>query len=600
MTTADDLQPFSVWAPHAGAVTLMHRHAHTTTFREIPCRPGPREGWWTPEWQPDGNELDYGYRLDDDPELLPDPRSRFQPDGVHCPSRTVSLPAPEQWPDRNWRGRPWDGAPVYELHIGTFTPEGTLDSAIGRLDHVARLGAGFVEVMPVNAFNGEHNWGYDGVLWHAVQHSLGGPQAYRRFVAAAHERGLGVIQDVVFNHLGPSGNYLERFGPYLHQAAANTWGKSVNLDGPGSDEVRAYILDTLTMFARDYGVDGFRLDAVHAFVDSRAMHILEEMAAHAERLSTELGRPLTLIAESDRNDPATVTERDAGGMGLEAQWSDDFHHALHVALTGETSGYYADFEPFSALAKTLRGGFFHDGTYSSFRERHHGRPIPPERVRPSALVVSAQTHDQVGNRAAGDRLSQTLPPDRLAVAATLLLLSPYTPMLFMGEEFAAQTPFQFFTSHPEEWLAEAVAAGRREEFGRHGWDLDAVPDPQDPETFIRSKLRWEETAQGTGAALLRLHRHLAALRAERITGRELGFADIHVEHSEDERWLDLRLPGVRVITSLGPVGVTRPMASDERVLLDTAAYTHGPAAQIDRTAADAALRLPGWSAAVLG
>ena len=347
---------------------------------------------------------------------------------------------------------------IYELHIGTFTPEGTLDSAIERLDHLLDLGVDFVEVMPVNAFNGTHNWGYDGVGWFAVHEGYGGPDAYKRFVDACHAEGLGVVQDVVHNHLGPSGNYLPLFGPYLKDGR-NTWGDLVNLDGEGSAEVRRYILDNVRMWFEEFHVDALRLDAVHALSDTSEVHLLEEMAVETAAWSAHVRRPLTLIAESDLNDARLVTPREAGGYGLDAQWSDDFHHAVHVALSGETAGYYADFEPLEALAKVCERGFFHDGTFSSFRDRDHGVPIDTDTMPTWRLVVANQNHDQIGNRARGDRLAEHLDDDQLACAALLTLAGPFTPMLFMGEEWAASTPFQFFTSHPEPELGKATADG---------------------------------------------------------------------------------------------------------------------------------------------
>ncbi len=368
---------------------------------------------------------------------------------------------------------------VYELHVGTFTPGGTLDSAIERLDHLVDLGVDLVEVMPVNAFNGTHNWGYDGVAWFAVAEPYGGPDAYRRFVDACHARGLGVVQDVVHNHLGPSGNYLPLFGPYL-KAGRNTWGDLVNLDGEGSAEVRRYILDNVRMWFEDFHVDALRLDAVHALSDTSEVHLLEEMAIETAALSAHLRRPLTLIAESDLNDTTLVTPREAGGRGLDAQWSDDFHHAVHVALTGETTGYYADFEPLEALAKVCEKGFFHDGTFSSFRDRDHGRPVDTAHMPTWRLVVANQNHDQVGNRARGDRPAEHLDDDQVACAALLTLAGPFTPMLFMGEEWAASSPFAFFTSHPEPELGKATADGRIAEFEQMGWDPDEVPRPAGP------------------------------------------------------------------------------------------------------------------------
>ncbi len=464
---------FDVWAPLAERVRLSVADEVVGMVRDA-------DGWWRPEGPVPDGEVDYGYLLDDDEAVRPDPRSMRQPEGVHERSRTVETAA-FAWTDKAWTGRQLAGAVVYELHVGTFTPEGTLDAALGRLDHLTEIGVDLVELMPVNAFNGTHNWGYDGVGWFAVDETYGGPAAYQRFVDGCHAAGLGVIQDVVYNHLGPSGNYLPLFGPYLKEGAS-TWGDLVNLDGPQSHEVRRYVIDNALMWLRDLHVDGLRLDAVHALVDSSETHLLEELAIEVAALSAYVGRPLTLIAESDLNDPVLVTPREAGGYGLDAQWSDDFHHAVHVALTRETEGYYADFEPLSALAKVCERGFFHDGTFSSFRERDHGVPIDTSAMPTWRLVVCHQNHDQVGNRARGDRTTEVLDVDQLACAALLTLAGPFTPMLFQGEEWAASTPFQFFTSHPEPELGRATAEGRIREFARMGWDPDAVPDPQEPET----------------------------------------------------------------------------------------------------------------------
>ena len=467
----------------------------------------PREGGWFAASVDLEDGEEYGFLLDDSPSVRPDPRSRRQPRGVHELSAWFDATA-HDWQDSAWTGRQLAGSVIYELHIGTFTAEGTLDSAIDRLDHLVELGIGFVELLPVNAFNGTHNWGYDGVLWYAVHEGIRRScrlSALRRRVPSA---GLGVIQDVVHNHLGPSGNYLPEFGPYLRDAERNTWGSSVDLDEP---EVRAYIVENALMWLRDHHVDGLRLDAVHALKDRSERHILQELAEAVEALSAHVGRPLTLIAESDMNDAKLITAREAGGYGLSAQWSDDYHHALHVAVTGETTGYYADFEPLSALAKVATRGFFHDGTWSSFRGREHGAPIDP-RIPTSRLITFSQDHDQIGNRAAGDRLSQSLDEGGLAIAAVLTVLSPFTPMLFMGEEWGASTPWQFFTSHPEPELGRATAEGRIAEFAAMGWDRSVVPDPQDPETFQRSKLDWAEPDAGAHARMLALYRALIALR----------------------------------------------------------------------------------------
>ncbi|MEV4638855.1 malto-oligosyltrehalose trehalohydrolase [Actinoplanes sp. NPDC049548] len=471
------------------------------------------DGWWRLDVPEAGAGTDYSYVLPDHDSPLPDPRSRWQPEGVHGPSRVYDHAA-FSWTDGAWTGRQLPGSVLYELHVGTFTPEGTFDAAIERLDHLVDLGVDLVELLPVNAFNGEYNWGYDGVCWYAPHEAYGGPDGLKRFVDAAHAKGLGVVLDVVYNHFGPSGAYAPMFAPYLSAAGANPWGASVNLDGPLSDEVRRYIIDSVLGWLRDYHIDGLRLDAVHALVDHTAIHLLEQLASEVESLSTHLGRPLSLIAESDLNDPTLITPREAGGYGLQAQWDDDVHHALHTLLTGERQGYYGDFGSLDCLETVLTGAFFHANTWSSFRRRHHGRPVDRNRVPGHRFVAYLQNHDQIGNRAIGDRLSATLSPGLLKVGATLLLTSPFTPMLFMGEEWAASNPWQFFTSHPEPELAEAVQTGRRREFASHGWAEAEVPDPQDPATFERSKLDWSEREKPGHAEMLDLHKRLIALRRE--------------------------------------------------------------------------------------
>jgi malto-oligosyltrehalose synthase/malto-oligosyltrehalose trehalohydrolase len=523
---------FDVWAPRARRLRLSVGDGADDRVVEMQRGPGD---WWHPAGDVPGGEVDYGYLVDDSDTPVPDPRSRRQPDGVHGRSRTFDAAA-HPWSDAGWHGRPLAGSVIYELHLGTFTPEGTLDAAIERLDHLVEIGVGFVELMPVNAFNGPHGWGYDGVLWSCVHEEYGGPAAYQRFVDACHARGLGVVQDVVHNHLGPSGNYLGLFGPYLVDGDT-PWGDQVNLDQEGSHEVRRMILDSVRGWFTDFHVDGLRLDAVHALVDSSATHLLEEMATEVAGLAAHTGKPLFLVAESDLNDPVMITPREGGGRGLDAQWSDDFHHALHVALTGETEGYYADFEPLGSLAKVLRRGFFHDGTWSSFRGRDHGVPLDTDRVPGWRLVVANQNHDQVGNRARGDRLGEQLTDDQLALAAVMTLTSPFTPMLFMGEEWGASTPFAFFTSHPEPELGRAVSEGRLGEFERMAWDVATVPDPQDPATFTSSKLDWSERSTPRGEALLGVYRRLAGLRRTLPALTDPDLRRVTVDHDDDERWL---------------------------------------------------------------
>jgi len=535
---------FDVWAPRAGTLRLSVGDAITEMTKGA-------DGWWTPAGPvPDPSvEVDYGYLIDEDETPRPDPRSRRQPAGVHQRSRTYD-PAGFAWTDAAWTGRQLAGSVIYELHVGTFTPEGTLDAALGRLEHLRSIGVDFVELLPVNAFNGTHNWGYDGVAWFAVHEEYGGPAAYQRFVDGCHAAGIGVIQDVVYNHLGPSGNYLPLFGPYLKDGR-NTWGDLVNLDGEGSAEVRAYIRDNVRMWLADYHVDGLRLDAVHALVDSSRPHLLEQLALDVAALSAHQRRPLTLIAESDLNDPVMITPREAGGYGLDAQWSDDFHHAVHVALTGETQGYYADFAPLSALAKVCERGFFHDGTWSSFRGRPHGVPIDRASTPTWRLVVCSQNHDQIGNRARGDRLTEHLDDDQLACAALLTLAGPFTPMLFQGEEWAASTPFQFFTSHPEPELGRATAEGRIAEFAEHGWDPASVPDPQDPATYRRSKLDWSEVDGERGRRMLALYRRLAELRRTIPELSDPAFTHVECEADEQRRLFVMRRGRVTIALNLG-------------------------------------------------
>jgi maltooligosyltrehalose trehalohydrolase len=569
-----------VWAPRASRMRLRHAGG------DLELHPGG-EGWWRADAPlADGDR--YGFVLDDGDAVRPDPRSRRQPDGVHDLSAWFDADAYE-WNDDAWTGRQLAGGVVYELHIGTFTPEGTLDAAAARVDHLVDLGVTHVELLPVNGFNGVWNWGYDGVLWYTVHEAYGGPTAYQRFVDACHGRGLAVIQDVVYNHLGPSGNYLPEFGPYLRDAERNTWGSSVNLDEAA---VRSFIVDNALMWMRDYHVDGLRLDAVHALLDRTDRHILQEIAEETDALSAHLGRPLTLIAESDMNDATLISAREAGGYGLTAQWSDDYHHALHVALTGETVGYYADFAPLSALVKAATRGFFHDGTWSSFRGRDHGRPIDP-RIPTWRLVTYSQDHDQIGNRAAGDRLSQTLDEGGLRIAAVLTLLAPYTPMLFMGEEWAASTPWQFFTSHPEPELAKATAEGRLAEFEAMGWDESVVPDPQDPDTFARSHLDWAEvTAPDSDPRhrrTLDLYRRLAELRRTLPDLTDPDFAALSAEADEDARTFVLHRGAVDIVVNFGTDAVAMETGTGNLVLTtDDAVSVHS-----------SRITLPARSAAVM-
>jgi maltooligosyltrehalose trehalohydrolase len=523
------------------------------------------DGGW---WRADVSGTDYAFLLGDDDKpdekALPDPRSLRQPDGVHGPSRVYDHGA-FAWTDHAWTGRALPGSVLYELHIGTFTPGGTFDSAIEKLDHLVELGISLVEVMPVNSFDGTAGWGYDGVLWGAVHEPYGGPDGFKRFVDACHARGLGVVLDVVYNHLGPSGAYLGDFGPYF--AGQNDWGPGLNLDGPESDEVRRYVLDNAVGWLRDFHVDGLRLDAVHALVDRRAVHLLEQLAVEVEALSAAVRRPLTLIAESDMNNPKLVIGREAGGDGLQAQWSDDLHHCLHVALTGEAEGYYQDFATPGALARTLREVFFHAGTWSSFRGRTHGRPVDTRRIPGHRFLAYLQNHDQVGNRATGDRLSRAVSPGLLACGAAIVFCSPYTPMIFMGEEWAASTPWQFFASFPDPELAEAVRTGRRREFGRHGWGESDVPDPMDPATVERSRLNWSETAEPGHRAMLDLYRSLISLRRTRPELSNPSLDGFTVRHAPDDSWIVLHRGPLRLACNLSGTPATVPLEGEAGAVL---------------------------------
>ncbi|MFD4792730.1 malto-oligosyltrehalose trehalohydrolase [Streptomyces anulatus] len=581
---------FEVWAPEADSVVLEAADVRCAMERDA-----GREGWWTAGAEASDGDR-YGFRVDDGP-LLPDPRSRRQPDGPDGPSAVVDQEA-YAWREA-WAGRRLNRAVLYELHVGTYTTEGTFDAAAARLGHLAELGVTHVSLMPVCPFPGVSGWGYEGVSLWAVHEPYGGPEGLKRFVDTAHGLGLGVVLDVVHNHLGPSGNHLPAFGPYFTDTHHTPWGAAVNLDAPGSDEVRAFLLGSALAWLRDYRLDGLRLDAVHALADTRALTFLEELSAAVDALAVEVGRPLGLIAESDLCDPRTTTPRPAGGLGLHAQWNDDFHHALHTALTGESQGYYADFAraPLAALAKTVTSGFFHNGTYSTFRGRTHGRPVDVTRTPAHRFVGYAQTHDQIGNRALGDRLATSLPPGLQACAAALVLTGPFTPMLFMGEEWGARTPWQFFTDHTDPELAEAVRNGRRREFGAHGWDQEEIPDPQDPATRDRSCLDWSEPEREPHGRLLAWYRELIALRRTLPDLHDPDLASVKTAFDEDARWLAYRRGDLRIAVNLAekpaaiPLGYGRHRRFGGRVL---AAWE-----PVEVPGADGVLHLPPESCVVL-
>ena len=447
------------------------------------------------------------YRLDHGVER-PDPASRHQPQGVHGPSMVTESGA-FAWRDREWRGIPLSSYILYELHVGTYTPEGTFDAVIPRLDSLVELGITAVELMPVAQFPGKRNWGYDGVFPFAVQESYGGPEGLKRLVDACHLRGLAVVLDVVYNHLGPEGNYLSDFGPYFSDRYRTPWGSAVNFDGPFSDEVRRYFQENALCWLREFHVDALRLDAIHGIMDCSASPFLSELAGAVRDLRKEENRMAYLIPESDLNDARIVTPRDEGGYGLDAQWSDDFHHALHTLLTGEREGYYGDFGGLGHMARAFTDGFVYSGQSSEYRRRRHGNPS--RHLPAGKFVVFAQNHDQVGNRMRGERLARLVCFESLKLAAGVVLLSPFLPLLFMGEEYGEVAPFLYFVHHGDTDLIEAVRKGRKEEFAAFGWKGE-IPDPQDEGTFLRSRPDPALRASGNHARLLELYRELIRIR----------------------------------------------------------------------------------------
>jgi malto-oligosyltrehalose trehalohydrolase len=544
-----------VWAPAAGSAEV-----------EIRGRLMPMEkrddGWWSAQADVASADARYAFRLDGG-EPLADPRAARQPDGPAAPSQLYDH-ADFRWTDAGWHGRPLGGV-IYELHVGTFTASGTFDAAIDRLDYLVTLGVEFVELMPVASFPGRHGWGYDGVALWAVHEPYGGPDGLKRFVSACHERGLAVLLDVVYNHIGLT-NRLAEFGPYFTDAYETPWGPAVNLDQPGSNEVRGFIIGNALMWLRDYHLDGLRIDAVHAMVDHGPVHLLAELADRVRDLGTRLRRELVLTAESDLNDPRLVMPRADGGYGLAAQWSDDFHHAVHAAITGERQGYYRDFGTMAALAKTLTSVFFHNGSYSQFRGRVHGRPVPAG-IPGCAFIGFLQNHDQVGNRATGDRISATVPLDLLKVGAGLVLTAPFVPLLFMGEEWGARTPWQYFTDYRDPALGAAVAEGRRAEFAALGWRPDEIPDPQDSATFEGSRLDWSEASAPEQRELLTWYRELIALRHARPELTEPRLDQVGAAYDEAGPSLVVRRGQVRVAANFGPASQRLEVGSGRGLVL---------------------------------
>jgi maltooligosyltrehalose trehalohydrolase len=484
----------------------------------------------------------------------PDPASRYQPEGVHRPSEVVG--SEFEWHDRDWSGIALEDYVVYELHVGTFTDEGTFDAIIGKLDHLKALGITAVELLPVAQFPGERNWGYDGTYVNAAQVSYGGPRALKRLVDACHARGLAILLDVVYNHLGPEGNYLSEFAPYFTDRYKTPWGLALNFDGPRSDDVRWYFIHNALQWIDEFHFDGLRVDAVHAIVDHSAEPFLQDLCEAVHQRAQELGRKIYAIAESDLNDPRVITPKSGFGLGFDAQWADDFHHSLHTLLTGEQDGYYEGFPPKTTnLARVLTTGFLYTGQHSTYRGRKYG--LEPKTKHGAKFVISMQNHDQVGNRAMGDRLAAIVSPEKVRLAAAATILSPFVPMLFMGEEYGETAPFQYFTSHSDEALIEAVRNGRREEFDDFVWQGDP-PDPHDEETFRRSKLNWSLRERDEHASLLELYRTLLALRRDTPALRNLDLSAVETHADDEHRVLFVRRGNVLLAFNFSDATHTLP------------------------------------------
>jgi maltooligosyltrehalose trehalohydrolase len=572
-----------VWAPRGNAVDLV---VNSSANHERQPMIANDRGWWSAAIVlPPGT--DYAFAVDNN-NPLPDPRSPWQPAGPHGPSRTVDHSA-FAWSDRRWQAPALATAVIYELHIGTFTQQGTFESALSKLEYLVRIGVTHVELMPVAEFPGDRGWGYDGVDLFAPHHAYGGPENLKRFVDACHSIGLAVLLDVVYNHLGPDGNYLASFGPYFTDEYHTPWGPAINFDGPDSIEVRRFFCDNALMWLRDYHFDGLRLDAIHAIRDASAIHFLEQLAAEVRALEKETRRHYDLIAENDLNDARVVTPVANGGYGLDAQWNDDFHHALHTVLTGERLGYYADFGKLSDLSKTLSSVYVYDGRESTYRKRIQGRPV--KNLSGHNFVAFLQNHDQIGNRAAGDRIGQLLSLRQTKIGAALVLCAPFVPLLFQGEEFAATTPFLYFTDHQNPEIASAVSVGRRNEFASFGWKPEDVPDPQAVSTFEASKLNWTEPEREPHEDILRWYRALIALRRSTPALRDGLLTAVNVDCSENEKWLVLYRGTVAVICNFAG---TRQSISLQ--------FTGFPllSSDSDFVLADSTIELPAESVVILG
>ena len=574
------MHTFRVWAPKAKSVKVkVASKKHTLSSED--------GGWWAETVEDAAPGMDYFFLLNGEDQELPDPRSQFQPDGVNGFSRIVDHAA-FAWTDGGFHAKAAQSAILYELHMGTFTREGTCEAALGKLNYLRELGITHIELLPFAAFPGAHGWGYDGVDLFAPHAPYGSPDDLKRFVDAAHSNGMGVIMDVVYNHFGPAGNVLGMFGPYFTDQHKTPWGDAVNLEDAGSGEVRRFFCDNALMWLRDYHMDGLRLDAVHAYMDRSAISFMEQINAEVDTLQAETGRSYLMIAESDLNDPRLVRSREAYGYGFDAQWSDDFHHALVSLLTGDTSGYYEDFGSFADLAQALSAVFVFDGQFSAFRNRTHGRSASG--LPGWKFLGYSQNHDQVGNRANGERLVHLTDIARAKIAAAVTLLSPFLPMIFQGEEWAASSPFLYFTDHQDEELARLVSEGRKREFASFGWKPEDVPDPQNQRTFERSKLKWNEISEVPHAEMLDWYKKLIALRQSRRELSDGAVDQVEIDFDEEHRWLTMQRGSTVLIFTLDEDGYEAGVAANVSLLLAS-----GPGAQLK----DQRLKMPGVGVAIL-
>ena len=540
---------FNVWAPNVTNLELL-----------IDDSPHPMQpaagGWWSPKDESllPVNGQRYGYRIDGSEVAFPDPRTRRQPDGIHGLSQVYMDDF--AWTDNAWQGLELRSMVMYELHVGTFSEEGTFEGVVDKLDYLAELGVNAIELMPVQPFGGKRGWGYDGVDWWAVHEEYGGPDGLKALVDAAHNKGIAVVLDVVYNHFGPDGNYTGAFAPYT-VGGSTGWGEVVNISGADSDEVRRYILGSARQWLDEFHIDGLRLDAIHALDDRGAYSIMEQIQYVADEVAETTGFPRSIIAESDLNDPRLITAQADGGYGLAGQWVDDIHHGLHTLVSGEDHAYYSDYGDLTTFVDILRTGWLFKNTYSKFRKRTHGRALDLKKTPAWQLVTYTTTHDQTGNRARGDRPSQNLTPNQQVLKAAVIFCSPFTPMLFMGEEFGATTPFPFFCSHTNDELLIATREGRVREFARSGWDAADVPDPGAESTFDSAKLNWQFT--DTQHEILEAYRTLLALRRSLVLPHP-DLRQFTVEAgTEDDRWLITGSGAYRLVANLSGSSVTAPI-----------------------------------------